>query len=567
MPSTLDLSPLVDAVHIRGTPIEALPRPDPEPARRRLLRQALQRIAEIDGEGLAMYRALPVGEAFHASPAKYRLAEGSNRSTKTTTAIAELARAVSRCDPYDKYPDKGVALVVGLKADNIAMLWRKFYEAGAFQCIRDEQTGQPRVVRPDPNNPTQLDPRDLARRDKWFDAPPLMPHRLLPPENIAWDAANKGIPRTAKTTTGWRIEWRPSGSRPDHGDHYNLVLNDEEMDKPDWYYEQVRGLTGLHEGTRHGPKFIWSATSQVANPEFAELRERAMAGVEGFERFEFLIENNPYISPRERQEFYEALPEHERETRYYGIPAITPRRIYGTYDPMGIHGCEPFELPPNYCRYVVVDPGTELCATLLAAVDPEERHVWVYEAFELKQADALQWAFEVKERERGVCFEAGIMDSRAGSQRSMNAQVDTAERFAEAAETAGLKFRRQGPMRGFFPGNPDQTARTFALRDWLTLRPDGPFAGTARLQIFRGAIPALDKQIRQAISDLKHPDKRYKTPLHPCDLLDDLEYLAAFDPRYTLPQETTEETVNPVLEDFERFRQSNRRGQAVAVLG
>ena len=530
----------------------------------------LQRLAALQMEGLALYLALPESQLFHESRAKYCLAEGSNRSSKTLTACVELCRALTGTDPYDKYVrTSGVAMVVGLKEDNIAMLWRKMRQPGAFKIIRDEHTNLWRAVRPDPNDPLHLDPYDLAYVEKWKDSPPLLPERLIPKSAIAWDAASKGIPRRVNVPgTGWRMEMRPSGSRPDQGDHYNVVLNDEEMDSGAWYSEQVRGLVGLHEPPQHTPRMIWSATSQVANPAFAELREKAIAGVNGYGRFVFLVDNNPYVSDEEKRAMYEAIPEHERATRYYGIPATSQRVIYGTYEPMGIHGCDPFELPPDWTRYAIVDPGTGTCATLLGAIDPEERHVWIYGGFTLHRAEHGEWARELKRREDGVRFEAIIMDSRAGEQRSFNAAASTAQQFAKAMREVDLFPRVTGPMGGFIPGNPDVKARTMALRNCLALRPLGsPFAGTPKLQVMKGRVPRLDKEIKGALSDLKDPEKRAKMDNQSCDSLDDLEYFVSYDPHYHEPESSVHDHEDEIVQRFEeKQRQRRERNHVSGVL-
>lgn len=561
---TLDLSPLLSMEPLRVCAPEPLP--PPKPNRRRLL-AVLARLAELKTEGLRLYRAIPVGELFHACQSKFRIAEGSNRSCKTTTGCAELARAVCACDPFDKYPRHGgVALIVGLKEDNIAMLWRKLAEPGAFKVIADEHTGLLRAVRPDPNDPLHIDPYDLAYQEKWRDSPPLLPTRLCNHRrDVAWSDHAKGVPRTVKIpATGWRIEMRPSGSRPDQGDHYNYVQNDEEMEHSDWYTEEIRGLTGLSESPQHTPRMVWTATSQVANPAFAELREKADGNLTGYSRFIFLIRDNPFVPDAEKKAFYDALLEDERDCRYHGIPAVLGRRVYNTYEPMGIHGCEPFEVPTDWCRYAVVDPGTEICATLLAAVDPDEQHTWIYGGFILRKAEATQWAYELKRHEQGVAFESIVMDERAGKERSFNAADTTAQRFSYALDQADVQVRSHGPLAGFFPGTPDLKARTMALRNWMILRPEGPHRGTPRLQVMKGIMPELDRQIKNATCDKRDPEKRAKIEGHACDVLDAMEYLAAFDPRYYRPEPVeNSSSISTAVADFQQWQRRHTKNKSL----
>ena len=532
-------------------------------------RHLIRKLLALRAEGLALYRPLPEGEAFHACGAKWRLAEGSNRSTKTTSGAGELARAACGCDPYDKYPKhNGVALVVGLKQDNIAMIWRKVGHQGAFKIIKDEHTKLWRAVRPDPNDPLHLDPYDMAYREKWRDAPPLIPPRMI--AAIAYDDKAKGVPRTVTLTTGWRLEFRPSGSRPDQGDHYNLVWNDEEMENVQWYYEEARGLTGLDESPKHTPKGIWTATSQVANHEFAELRDRAEKGSEQVKRFIFLIDNNPYVPDQEKLAFLESLPEDERQTRYYGKPALFGRRVYPMYSPMGVHGCDPFEIPSTWARYFIVDPSFQHCATLFIAIDPDEQHAFVYDGFDLRNSDAATWAAEVVRRQGAICFEAAVMDQRMGRQHPAGAGLNVAEQFFAAFVSAGGKVRTLGPLAGFFPGSDDVPAREEALRSWMAIRGEGPFSGTPKIQVMRGRAPVeLDKQIRMAHYDIKKPDKRAEMI---DDLLDCLEYAAAFNPSYHEPEPLVvdrEPTPAEMLRDKrrrQRQRNANRSREVVPGL-
>jgi hypothetical protein len=258
-------------------------------ARANAARHIIRRLLSLRAEGLAMYLPMPLGQQFHACHAKWRLADGSNRSGKTMTTAVEAARAWCGCDPYNKYPPKsGNSLVVSLDNDHLSMLWRKCAEPGAFKIIPDEHTKLWRAVRPDPNNPTQIDPYDEAYREKWRDAPPLIPPRMIAGEP-AWDEKKRGIPRVVKFTNGWKALFRSSEGKPPQGDHYNLVMFDEEMENTNFYYEAVRGLVSTGEAPQHAPKGIWSATAQVANYELAELRDKAEHGSEHVKLFKFHI--------------------------------------------------------------------------------------------------------------------------------------------------------------------------------------------------------------------------------------------------------------------------------------
>ena len=520
----------------------------------------IKRLLRLRMEGLRLYQALPEAERFHAATAKWRLLEGGNRSGKTEAGAAELSRAVCGCDPYNKYPKtNGVALVVGLKEDNVAMIWAKVSEPGSFKIIPDEMTKLYRAVRPDPNNPLEIDPYDLAYRERWRDAPPLIPARMLA-GNPAMDNAARNIPRTVNLVTGWRIEFRPSGSRPDQGDHYNLVWNDEEMEKEAWYTEEVRGLTGLAEIPEHTPRGFWTATSQVANPAVRSLRTRAKDGDDDVARFSMIVDQNPYVSAKERQVLYNSfLTEEDRQTRYYGVPAEMLRHIYPTYDPMGIHGCDPFEIDNSlWARFVVIDPSTQRCAILFGAVDPDEKYVWIYDVIDLRRATREQVAQEIRAHQGSHKFEAIVFDCRAGDQKSFNASRTVAAKFWAALEEAGVETRIHGPHYGFIPSMADVEARTMALQSMLAIRDSGPFRGTSRLQVMRGKLPpAFDKEIREARTEFD-PKRSHKRVKAQCDMLDCLEYFAAYDPHYAVPELVDKQREPTPIEKF-LAKKRNRR--------
>jgi hypothetical protein len=408
-------------------------------------------------------------------------------------SYVESARAAAGCDPYEKYPKyNGYAMFVGLKLDHIGQMFRGMFRPGLFKKIRDERTGLWRAVRWDRDNPKVLQEYDEAYREKWVDAPPLIPDRLI--KHIDWETSGE-VPRHVSLHNGWKMLFLSALGTPEQGAHYNLVQFDEEMPNPEFYVEAHRGLTRLHETWQQRPKAIWSATSQVANVELAELRDRAEREPDSdfVRRFTFLIEDNPYVSPEAKREFKEGLSEEDQLTRYHGIPSSQVRRIYPKYNPMGNsedgtgHGCEPFDIDPTqYTRYVIVDPSVRHCATLFVAVDPLEQYATIYDGFDLSGATSTLWAAEVKEREKGHKFELIIFDQQMGKESQIGREKTTVAReYFKSVVEAGIQIRQQGPLQGFFPGCNDVDARTQSLLRLMEVRGSGPFEGTSKLRVTR----------------------------------------------------------------------------------
>ncbi len=491
-----------------------------------------RKLAALRAEGLALYQPLPAAEAFHASLKKFRTVTGSNRAGKTCCAAAESCRIWTGSDPYDKAPKRdGASWAIGLDGDHLALMWSICSKPGAFKVIRDEETRLWRAVRPDPNDPTRLDAYDEAYREKWKDAPPLLPPRIIK-GNPAWEDKAKGIPRKVTLLNGWEILWRSSKGDSPQGDHLNWVWIDEQIENEDFYDEGKRGLVGLSEQAKHMPRFVWSATPQTFNTQLLDLKERADAGAKDVDSFQLLIAANPYIPKEEKESFYNGLDEEERDVRWHGIPAIIRQRVYQHYDPQGVHGFDPFPMDlSRYCRYVALDPGRQHCGTVFVAIDPEEKHRWLFHGFDLRNADAQAWAGEVARHEHGMKFEAFVIDQQMGKQtRPGLGSANTAQQYFEALLNAGITPRTMGPLNGFFPGTNDVSAREESLIRWLTIRGTGPWAGLPLLQVQRGCCPQLDKQFRNA---RYRNGKRDKTVTQ--DILESLEYISAFDPRYHPP--------------------------------
>jgi hypothetical protein len=181
-------------------------------------------------DAITLVQPLPAAADMYKSDHMWVIADGSNRSGKTMAAAIEVAYAILGKHPIKgKYPKTGGnALFVGRDGDHLAKpMAAKLLEPGQFKVIPDEQTGRLRSVRPHPKFPKRLDDYDLAYKEKWQDAPPLIPDCKI--ANISWNDRGKGIPRVMRLKNGWQILWRSSKGDPPQGDEYNLVWMDEHI--------------------------------------------------------------------------------------------------------------------------------------------------------------------------------------------------------------------------------------------------------------------------------------------------------------------------------------------------
>jgi len=535
------------------------PRAGPSPLRVLKIAEAraiAARIAQRQRDGLAVYRPLPEIKGFHKSTAHWRLVVGSNRAGKTLGVAAEIARAVCGCDPYDKYPKKnGRILVVGKDVEHLGNpMWHLLASPGAFSTIRDGVTGKMRALQTRSDDPTQLRPTDLARKSEWRPSEPLIPSRMI--QDIAWEERKRAIPRKVMLTNGWELWFRSGGSDPPRGIQLDLVWFDEEFDNQQFYAESNARLVD-----RSGVG-IWSATPDVSTPQLAELYERSQQTGQNIESFLIQISDNPFLTPDAKEEFRKSLTsEEELEVKFYGRFSLFGRRVYSCYRPDGEHGCEPFDIPPEWARYVFLDPGRQRAGTVFAAIDPDEEHVWIYDAFPLRNSNANRWAEMVAARQGKVKFEAFVIDKRFGRQgRAGQDDRSVAEQYYQALKDVNVEPRVMGPLAGFFAGSDNIMFREEALLDWMRVREVGPFAGSANLRVFRNVCPELHKEIKEAYYDRKNPDKRVKLRLS--DLIEALEYGASVDPRYERPEKVPEPAKNPAERAWKKKQEKKTRKRA-----
>lgn len=467
-------------------------------------------------DSLQLYLPLSIADDFHSCMDRIRLVKGSNRSGKTQAATAEFARVIRGKDPYLKRKTSDlITLAVGKDQKHLGdPMWRKLYFPGAFEIVPDEQTGLWRSVRPDPNNPRQLDPVDDARRELWKPAPPFLPPSAIAPKGLSWENKSEGVPSLVRLNNGTHVWFCASGGFPRQGTSYDFVWFDEEIENKHWLGESLRGLV-QREGV-----FVWSYTPQASTPQAFELSRRAAAGEEDISLFFLSIEDNPYLTDKAKRAFYRDCAAEGPEAlaiKWYGKDAIAGRMVYPTYD-LDVHGIEAREIPANWMRVAAIDPGTRFAAVVFGAVPPTASHVEIYAEIvvENKDAFALGQAFQ---RISGIHhFEAYIIDKKGSQPRAPGRSIgdSTADHYRREFKRAGVRPNHLG-TDGFIFSNPDCQSRELTLKGMLTNK---------TIRFHRGQTNRLDRQIKNRYYDKNNPTRREMRTEH--DLVDALEYVAAF---------------------------------------
>lgn len=482
---------------------------------KKYLFRLMQAYCEKQKDALNLYLPLPSAEKFHASTARTRLGRGSNQSSKTVTSAVEFCRLARGMDPYNKRKKgKLKMLVVGKDANhNAQVIYDKIFFPGLFDILIDEDTGLWRAVRPNPEDPTEIDPADLARKDEWQPAPPLIPPSEI--ESFSFESKKENIPKMCRLKNGTVILFHVSGGYPRNGIEVDVWWFDEEIENQKWLPEtQARCLK------RDGLGF-WSFTPQAGTAQAYALHERVLAGDPDVDEFLFLLDENPYISKAAKLALYNSLkydPD-ELAVRYYGEYAIAGRKVYPMFDP-NFHGVASFSVPQDWMRFLVVDPGTTHPAIGFFGIPPGALKCHLFAELAPRNADAYKLAMAAKEIMGTDPYQFFLMDFKAGAQRAPGRQNTTADHYEEEFMKAGLFSYETGS--GFFPASADTEGRELSLKRWMRRCEDG----LPTWVYHREMCKQTEIQIKNRFYRKDAPNKRDTKGTY--DLVDVVEYAAAF---------------------------------------
>ncbi len=508
-----------------------LPPPEdgPNPGEAFEVRRLLQELARRQIESLKLYEPMPYQAPFHSSKCKEKIIIGANRSGKTLSAAVEVARAVTGQDPFGKYPkENGIWYCVGKDGRETGqVMWRKLARAGAFKIIRDKETGAWRAF-----NPTRID--DFERQHLAKPAPPLIPPRMI--REISWENKKESLPKIVRLFNGWEMHFFSSLGKPPHGADIDGGWFDEEIIDPDWYPEIAARLVD-----RYG-HFLWSATPQAGTERLYELHERAEmqrdlpAAERSIEEFRVVIADNIHLSSRQKREFEEKLDEDERLVRIHGEFALKGTIVFPEYTP-SIHEMPYKPIPKHWTRYLSVDPGHQVCAVLFLAVPPieESREIWVYDELYIRNCNAVIFGLRMRDKCVGQPFRAFLIDNQEGRKKDTGGGREIKEQYSEQLQAHGV--RSELTDTGFFSGDTNVKAGIESIRRWL--RQDD--FGFARLRVMADKCPNLKKELKgYRYKRDKDREGKYVITDEPsrknCHLIDNLRYLAQFDPQWYPPR-------------------------------
>lgn len=496
------------------------------------LLEAVAEKAKRQIEALNLYESLPAQQSFHDGDEPLRLLRGSNRSGKTLTAAVEFARAVLGKDPKNRYPTKdGRGYIVGKDLKHMGeVIYRKLFMAGAFKIIRDEVTGLWRAFRP-------WSAADVCREKQAKPAPPLIPPRFV--KGISWEKKSENIPSKIRLTNGWEINFLSSLGKPPHGMDLDLVWFDEEIVDSDWFSEMMARLPD-----REG-KFWWSATPQAGTERLLEFHLRCEAEAELFRQkkvvptareYVILIKDNPHIKDIQKRLMEQSLTDTEKQVRVDGDFAIHGRKVYPEFR-KPVHLVKYFDIPSHWSNYLIVDPGRQICAALLASIPPPNEYENLEFACVLRDelyipnCDAEEFAKEAKRMCDGLHLEKMVIDIHGARITEMGSGKTVIEQYQDALEEVGVKCAQTGSQ--FSWGDDDVKGGVEAFRSLLKVRKEG-----------RPSLVAIEDKTPNFVWEIE----RYRYKLNKGEITDEPEtrgrvhlmacarYLVMCDPVWVKPQ-------------------------------
>jgi|GEM_PF-807582 len=454
----------------------------------------------------------------------------SHNSGKSLSTFVEDARAATGQDPHNKYPkENGHLVVIGRNWPHVGLvIVPMLFRAGAFKIIRDPVTNLWRAFDPSKD--------DLALAKP---APPLIPPRYI--KDMSWVLKNAGYLNKAELINGWTIHCFSSEGEPPQGFQADLVHIDEDINNERWVGEMQARLAD-----RKG-RFVWSAMPHSKNDALLGLSERADKAAEDgvaepiIKKFTFRFLDNAHIDNEEKKkniERWSALGIEEVRMRAEGEFTTESTLMYPTFN-TSVHIYSRDNLPgglvpPDWTRYVAIDPGHAVMAAVFGAVPPDEKFLLIYDELYIRQCNALIFGEQFAPKAQEQHFYNFIMDMHGGMLRDLGSGRLPHELYSEELRKRGIRSQISG--HSFTPGSDDIPARTAMVRQMLHIRGDG----STKLKVLEGSCPNLLREIKRYrkktttvngqtyVTD--EPQTRGDIHAVQC-----AEYLCAYEPKYHPP--------------------------------
>lgn len=533
---------------------------------RRDLQQGLAAAAKVAKQklnALDLFRPTDYQEDIVTCDASEILVQGAPRSGKSVIVAAMIAayllnRPITFADGTTHnirepaWANRPVITwLIGLQLNHIGQtLHRLLCRAGAFDMVRDKQTGMWRAWQPG-RIPGDAD----IPVDERKPAPPFIPPSAVVAET--WENKAEYKFTSLQVTDGSMVYGFASSGDVKRGDPVNRIWIDEEI-KFSQYYAEWQSRISDRKG-----KIIWTSWPDAETPALLRLYRRCCDQRDEVERgvrkkpdvvnFIFRASKSPFTDADEKRKRIEGWNESEQLARDSGefvthtimaYPEFSRRYHvvdYGEGSPLNDKVTAAMKslnwnVPSDWCVDLVLDPGTSRPALLWCAIPPrsfwdnDEPYYIIFREMAIPRIDAREMAKRTKAADPHRHYMRFIGDSKAGLQTPPGFSWTIFDQYSKEFRAAGLRCQLTGDM--FIRGETTWITRSLKLRKWML----GRNCGRPQLRIVPHACPALIKQLEEVVKKVSKEDVQDKLAegqVHDC--LDCIEYWAGFDPTFLTP--------------------------------
>ncbi len=193
--------------------------------------------------------------------------------------------------------------------------------------------------------------------------------------------------------------------------------------------------------------------------------------------------------------------------------------IYPSFDP-SVHLIDPFPIPPDWTKYMAIDPGLRNPTAILWAAVDKENNVYIYDEYYVPEKTVHWHIQEIKKKEKGAKIYRRLIDPSSASRNPINKKTIIDE------------YKRGGIY--CVPANNDLEAGINRVKEYLKIDPKTSlpslfFFNTLSHTLWEIAHYRWEKMDPEKIVLKNPPEKPVKKGDH---LMDCLRYILMDDPHY-----------------------------------
>lgn len=454
---------------------------------------ALNELAARETEAIRLFRPEAYQTPIFTSTASELLIIGGSRAGKSMCMAARIAAAALGL-PVIGWDGKPITLnhpkpplaiwLIGKGEDHCATWHRLLLEKQReLKMVRDKDTDEWRTY----------DPRRDQDRSDVKEMEPFIPHRLIEggyEKGISWIRRREKFFKNITLTNGTVLWYYTSGGEVKKGDPVDIIGIDEHIEIPEHYNEwQVR------ISDRRG-MIIWAICPDrkrnfALNDLMARCDRESTKPKPWFQKVVITFTQNPYIDEEQKIIRKASMDTAHWLNRDTGELLDGDSAVYGEFDEERLTTpcCDESKddavdkllrhtqtIPDDWCRELILDPGSAHPGVLMCAIPPPKLGVdcgVVYDELYIPNSDPGILANELLKKVQGQTFHRFIIDGRAAMQRTIGTAIgkNTYILYADAFRQRGISCELTGS--NFVTSPSDWLAGVQGVKLKLTTQPNG----------------------------------------------------------------------------------------------